>query len=420
MPSFHSIPCMAGLALGLMMPRSATSLHQVAKNLDKGASRVATAASHFELTHHARARGDAKLVVAPTGDFFDFDNDVPDLDWGVDDEVDDLYFSAMADPTGANKLSQPKHKTKWYKKSVLERLFEKTKESGELARKPWHMVEPVNPWEEKSHFAEHRASHAVKAAPHAESHSPKVNEPFLFDHMPKTGGTYLMKLFNSAVGSQNFEKRSEFANVTQDDIDNNFIVGSVRNPCDYYLSLWAYGVEHGGAMKHTIRPASTRDYVYHTTSKYKNSTEDIRRFRRWVRLISKKGHPGVMSIRFAQSYAVLEKAIPAAFPPQHLKKDELDTVARALATPDYKNRVNCWVKAEKLGRGASECLNQWHTLTGRKINWRGYNEALGHANRLESSHGRCRDYFTYKLAQAVRDLEAPIFRDFDYRGCCAK
>lgn len=413
MPSLRSIRWMAGLALGLLLPRGATSLHQAASNLGR-------AASHSELPHHLP--GHAKILVASTDGVFDFDSDD---DSDSDGDPDDFEEPG---PTSTNKPSQAKHKRKLHRwhtaKSAMIRLEDghKVKPSGEAARKPWHIVDEVDEWEEPRHHAETPPSHMPRGSAPT-GHTPRTPEPdaanLLYDHMPKAGGTFLIKLFNAAIGRENFETRTEFENVTQDDVDNNFVVGSVRNPCDYYLSLWAYGVERGGAMKHLIMPEHLRDYVYHTRSAHKNSTEDIRRFRRWIRLISSKGHPGVMSIRFAKSYAVLEQDIPGFLPPQALNKEELDSVARALATPDYKDRVSCWVKAERLDRDAVQCLHKWHHVTGRDINWRAFNEALSNANHLSSSHGRCKEYYTSKLAQAVRDLEAPIFRDFGYRGCCA-
>lgn len=241
----------------------------------------------------------------------------------------------------------------------------------------------------------------------------------VYDHMPKAGGTFLIKLLKAGVGTGNFGKRTEFQNLTQENIDLNFVVGSVRNPCDYYLSLWAYGVEHGGAMRGNIWPHKQRDFVYNATSWNKRSAADIDKFRKWVALINMKGRPGVMSVRFAKSYGVLDRDIRAHYPPQALTDEELDSVARALATPAYLDRVNCWVKSETLEADSRRCLREWHANTGIPIDWASYRRTYRTANQLSSSHGHCRAYFTPELAQAVRTLEAPIFRDFGYTTCCS-
>lgn len=242
-------------------------------------------------------------------------------------------------------------------------------------------------------------------------------EKALYDHMPKAGGTFLMHLIRAAVGHRNFDHLGEFAELTQETIDSTFVIGSVRNPCDYYVSLWAYGAERGGAMMSRI-PDEAK-YVYKTTSPGKDSFEDIRRFRHWVRWINKEGRPGVMSVRFARSYANMDMDIKAQFPPARLDDASLDAVERALSTPDFLQRVDCWVQAEKLDQDTRECLRDWVRKTHVQLDWGAYEDALHHSNQLQSTHSRCNDYFTRELAQEVRALEAPIFNAFGYDSCCA-
>lgn len=241
--------------------------------------------------------------------------------------------------------------------------------------------------------------------------------PFLYDHMPKAGGTFLIPLFRHSVGRENFDFRPEFSNVTWRDIEANFVVGSVRNPCDYYVSLWAYGSDHGGAMMHKI-PKKDR-YVYENTSANRDSREDIRRFHQWVRMLNKKGHPGIMSVRFARSYAVLRRDIKSMAPPMALDDEDLEAVRRALATPAFFKRVDCWVRMENVSEDAQDCLLRWGSKTGLPVNWTAFVHGVEDNYQLPSVHGECRSYFTPQLVKEVFEFEAPLFEQFNYTDCCA-
>lgn len=63
----------------------------------------------------------------------------------------------------------------------------------------------------------------------------------VYNHMPKCAGTSLTDLINDAVPHSRIE--DEFDSLTWSD-NSAFVLGSVREPCDYYVSLWAYGGAH--------------------------------------------------------------------------------------------------------------------------------------------------------------------------------
>lgn len=239
----------------------------------------------------------------------------------------------------------------------------------------------------------------------------------LYDHMPKAGGTFLIPLLRQAVGGANFDFRSEFSPLHRGDVRKDFVIGSVRNPCDYYVSLWAYGSDHGGAMMAKV-PMEHR-YLYENTSSTRNSSTDIHRFHKWVRMLNQPGHPGVMSVRFARSYAKMERDIRASAPPAALSHQDLMSVKRSLRTPKFLDRVDCWVKLESLNQDAQHCLRDWQRQTGNDVNWTAYEQTFATSKQLQSSHAPCRTYFTPELEKTIRLLEAPIFKNFKYDTCCS-
>ena len=72
----------------------------------------------------------------------------------------------------------------------------------------------------------------------------KLDAPLVYKHMSKTGGTYLREVLQEVFGDDVL-LLSDFA-PTWDFLPRNlsartpFLLGSVREPCDYYVSLWTY------------------------------------------------------------------------------------------------------------------------------------------------------------------------------------
>lgn len=235
-----------------------------------------------------------------------------------------------------------------------------------------------------------------------------------YDHMPKAGGTYLEHMLRTAVKMRHFHLLREFDTLQTQDVLTTFTVGSIRNPCDYYLSLWSYGVEHGGAMKHTIPPDV--QYVYNTTTPDKSSQEDIDHFRAWVKGINVPGWPGVMSVRFAKSYVRDAAGIDGSRAPVSLPRGDLTIVRRDMRRFE-KDHVDCWVRTENMNEDTTECLKRWESAGGM-VYWEDYNAAQATAPLWSSDHLPCSSYFDQETANLVWSLEGPIFRLFNYNTCC--
>jgi hypothetical protein len=70
-----------------------------------------------------------------------------------------------------------------------------------------------------------------------------ISNKVVFLELHKTGSSLLRKLFKSegVLAGEIIGKNNQISNnlLTQDSI----IVGSIRNPWDWYVSLWAYGCD---------------------------------------------------------------------------------------------------------------------------------------------------------------------------------
>lgn len=66
--------------------------------------------------------------------------------------------------------------------------------------------------------------------------------------MQKTGCTHISKLLSECVGGSQKTKHQCLRNYNTD----KYIIGSVRNPWEWYVSLWAFGCEGKGRLRNQL------------------------------------------------------------------------------------------------------------------------------------------------------------------------
>jgi hypothetical protein len=71
-----------------------------------------------------------------------------------------------------------------------------------------------------------------------------VNDRLVFVELHKTGCTHIGKWFGRIVGGEQIGKHNRVPLELRD----RFVIGSVRNPWDWYVSLWAYGCAGKGSV----------------------------------------------------------------------------------------------------------------------------------------------------------------------------
>ena len=72
----------------------------------------------------------------------------------------------------------------------------------------------------------------------------------LFNHLPKAGGKYAIKVLEKHVPEADISISREFQFTTKKDRETHFVIGNIREPCSYYLSLWHFGLQnkHGSVL----------------------------------------------------------------------------------------------------------------------------------------------------------------------------
>lgn len=241
-----------------------------------------------------------------------------------------------------------------------------------------------------------------------------------YRHVAKTGITSIMKLLEGGIGSQRnetgrrkwypytaptpaFEKRA-----------GDFYIGSIRNPCDYYVSLWAYNAEHKAApLRAELARGGVPDFF--KTSGGRASRRDIDLFRGFARYI--QGDVGVYTGRLAYGYVPAAVGLRANFSTRWLPHKTCVDVREKLAQFNT-SKVDCWVSTESMAADVEACLATLSSKHGWRVNWEAYNKARATLRTNPSRHAPCRAYFDEGLERRVREKDGLVFQKFGFDKCC--
>lgn len=136
------------------------------------------------------------------------------------------------------------------------------------------------------------------------------SKELIYIQMQKTGCTHIASLLSDLFdGTQTKGKHN---GATQEQIESDkFFISSIRNPWDWYLSLWTYGVQGEGGLWGRLtqrvlfpylktiafKPKSSFLKIRHELFKDVNfwrplyhSSDDIDAFRKWISLINQPIH----------------------------------------------------------------------------------------------------------------------------------
>ncbi|MBI1425225.1 MAG: hypothetical protein GC149_17390 [Gammaproteobacteria bacterium] len=71
-----------------------------------------------------------------------------------------------------------------------------------------------------------------------------IAEKLIYIDLHKTGCTHIRKMLSDTIGGELVGKHNRSPHLDR----TKYIFGSIRNPWDWYVSLWAYGCKHQGAI----------------------------------------------------------------------------------------------------------------------------------------------------------------------------
>lgn len=131
-----------------------------------------------------------------------------------------------------------------------------------------------------------------------------VSPELTYIQMQKTGCTHIAALLATLFDGAQIGKHN--APATDDIRDDHYYVSSVRNPWDWYLSLWTFGVQGGGGLRQRLtrrspqqalamfrrHPRQALTVLKHELTKptgpwcaVYTSAEDVMAFRTWLTMM---------------------------------------------------------------------------------------------------------------------------------------
>lgn len=75
-----------------------------------------------------------------------------------------------------------------------------------------------------------------------------VADRFVYLELQKTAGSHLVRLLGAYTGGRSVGKH----NRIPESVSDKQVIGSIRSPWDWYVSLWAYGASGRGAVRHRL------------------------------------------------------------------------------------------------------------------------------------------------------------------------
>ncbi len=266
-----------------------------------------------------------------------------------------------------------------------------------------------------------------------------VSDQFVYLEMQKTGSSHIVRVLEDATSGHKLGLHNPWIG----DLGGRTVVGSVRNPWAWYVSLWAYGSAGKGALyadltfrnkhrqtlatlkKGITKPAvvadALRDWLISKNPKQEmwrslyGDTNDIDLFRRWLdRVLSKNGKRelpdgygsssiqkvcGLMTYRFLKLYTAHDRWRSA--------RRRIANYDRLLAYWQESSILDRTIFTETLNEDLREFLKEVRITPG-----------LPDLKSLErtnpSQHRRWQDYYDTKSCALVQREERFIIDQFNY------
>mmetsp|Transcript_45794 Transcript_45794/g.83952 ORF Transcript_45794/g.83952 Transcript_45794/m.83952 type:complete len:286 (+) Transcript_45794:116-973(+) len=267
------------------------------------------------------------------------------------------------------------------------------------------------------------ALHVLRSSDQAASRNQTTHHMLVVDHVPKCAGTFVNFMAKHSVNDTNLRLVHERFQLTTDDVGpGKFVVGMVRNPFDYYISLWAY--------QGYIEELSEEDFAAIRPLGHPpgNHSEDATRFQLFLERFSDR-ELGLLSFLMFFSYLDFDGLVPSSKWPWRgtVKKflgnetTRLTRRQRVWAALDEfsgaKSPVNCWVKTEDASASTQTCFQEF-AAQGGEVNFTAFQAALDSQYTNSNKHFSCSQVYTNESLSFVKTGDAEIFRIFGYPQRC--
>ncbi len=259
---------------------------------------------------------------------------------------------------------------------------------------------------------------------------PVVSEKLVYLELQKTASTLIGSVLVDLFGA---EHRYPKHGPLPTDCEPPFVVGSVRNPWDYYVSLWSFGGQGDGGMHRRLtqrnlrrawralpRPAPLLAELRKPTSDWRSTYAEPHtpeKFRSWLSKVHDARRAGQIEAPYGGG-GLRHVAGYATYRYCRLYSGDLETVLRATSPAELRSSMaastlpNAFIRMEHLADDLLEAVRQ----AGY-----GVDDALERAVRERadiavnrSEHRRYTDYYDDTSRQLVAQRDALIVERHGY------
>lgn len=196
---------------------------------------------------------------------------------------------------------------------------------------------------------------------------------------------------------------------------NTFVIAGVRNPCDYYVSLWTFTHQRAWAK---TRNEEFKGSLYD----FDKQQTDVSKFHNWLKWVQGPRH-SIMSVRFWETLVAKVNTLSCwgDVYGKCTKQVDDDKVDAELSQFSPRTTADCWVHVETYLDDLRACLTLYEQASGVKVNSSVF-KSQKKAKKNKSVHLSCEYYYnTSSEAQdSVLRTDKRLFEAFGYRSCCGK
>jgi len=262
-------------------------------------------------------------------------------------------------------------------------------------------------------------------------HRNRQTSELVVNHLAKCGGSFLKDVIRWSAPMTKIEDE-KFMVTNDDQMNGDFVVGLVRNPLDFYISLWSFTSEPGTCCFKNSLTADQQRLLLSTRKVHGDTHEDRERFRKWLEEVNHEDI-GLMSLRFYGSY--LDPGKEQLF----IGEDWQHMTARNFFHSEHPTwrtnvhaalehfntdfgSVDCWIHTEKIVNDTRRCLRLAEQALGKRapVDWKIAEERMVNASTNAIAHAPCSEFYDDNLLKFVYHRDKHIFRAFGYKPACSK
>jgi len=257
--------------------------------------------------------------------------------------------------------------------------------------------------------------------------------------MAATGGEFTLRVMNQmseklrhTPGADVVQYLDELGGLQRGPVStrNTFWISLARNPCDWYVQLWA---NYQPADKQALNNRYGGAF-------FSPGNQDQLKFENWLNWalgdhddISSDSN-GMMSLRYSDTI-VAGRRVDWMYNRQHmseynsqllnayaLSRNADPAVERDLQSFSPKSKVDCWITVENYVESLRNCLSQYEAMATVELDWQPFDLLIDKPNKKTGDgvveRDQCEAYFTSELAEKVQHRDRHLFEAFGYDTCC--